>query len=74
MFGVLNTRIQNDNKQKTLFRPRKVVAFGNVLLDQTAHLPDTQLLERYKLSLNTRAELDVETLAKVTTEAISDNK
>ncbi|XP_061388821.1 adenosine kinase-like [Musca vetustissima] len=53
--------------------PRKVVAFGNVLLDQTAHLTDTQLLERYKLSLNTRAELDVETLTKVTTEAISNN-
>lgn len=55
-----------------LFRPRKVVAFGNVLLDQTAHLTDTQLLERYKLSLNTRAELDVETLTKVTAEATMD--
>uniref|UniRef100_A0A1I8PJW9 Adenosine kinase n=1 Tax=Stomoxys calcitrans TaxID=35570 RepID=A0A1I8PJW9_STOCA len=53
--------------------PRKVVAFGNVLLDQTAHLADTQLLERYKLSLNARGELDVATLTKVTDEATLDN-
>lgn len=46
------------------------MAFGNVLLDHTAHLEDTELLERYKLSLNTRAEMDVETITKVTAEAI----
>ncbi|XP_065368488.1 adenosine kinase-like [Calliphora vicina] len=50
--------------------PRKVVAFGNVLLDHTAHINDTELLDRYKLSLNTRAEMDVETITKVTAEAI----
>lgn len=54
--------------------PRKVVAFGNVLLDHTAHLNDTLLLERYKLSLNTRAEMDVETITKVTAEAIVDKE
>lgn len=54
------------------YRPRKVVAFGNVLLDHTAHINDTELLDRYKLSLNTRAEMDVETITKVTAEAIAD--
>lgn len=48
------------------------MAFGNVLLDHTAHINDTELLDRYKLSLNTRAEMDVETITKVTAEAIAD--
>lgn len=52
-------------------RPRKVVAFGNVLLDHTARISDTELLDRYKLSLNTRGEADVETITKVTTEAFA---
>ncbi|XP_046811161.1 adenosine kinase isoform X1 [Lucilia cuprina] len=60
----------NNGNTSTNNLPRKVVAFGNVLLDHTAHINDTELLDRYKLSLNTRAEMDVETISKVTAEAI----
>uniref|UniRef100_A0A1A9V0A2 Adenosine kinase n=1 Tax=Glossina austeni TaxID=7395 RepID=A0A1A9V0A2_GLOAU len=54
--------------------PAKIIAFGNVLLDHTAHLKSHDILKRHKLSLNARAELDVETLNKVTTEAIGESQ
>uniref|UniRef100_A0A1B0FP83 Adenosine kinase n=1 Tax=Glossina morsitans morsitans TaxID=37546 RepID=A0A1B0FP83_GLOMM len=53
--------------------PAKIITFGNVLLDHTAHLKNQEILKRHKLSLNARAELDVETLNKVTTEAIGES-
>ncbi|KAH8371154.1 hypothetical protein KR093_006332, partial [Drosophila rubida] len=49
--------------------PRKVVCFGNVLLDRVVKLDDPELLVRYKLDLGSKGELDLETLNKLTTEA-----
>ncbi|KAM7344662.1 uncharacterized protein ACRADG_011297 [Cochliomyia hominivorax] len=46
----------------------KVIAFGNVLVSYTAYLDDTKLLDRYKLSLNAKSEIDDETLSAVTAE------
>lgn len=46
------------------------MALGNVLLDHTAHLNNLDVLDRYKISMNTRAEMDVETLTNITTELI----
>ncbi|XP_065368530.1 adenosine kinase-like [Calliphora vicina] len=48
----------------------KVIAFGNALVSYTAYLEDTKLLDRYKLSMNTKCEIDVETLSEVTAEVI----
>ncbi|TMW45223.1 hypothetical protein DOY81_009697 [Sarcophaga bullata] len=67
--------VNNSTTQSTTNSlPRKVVAFGNVLLDHTARISDTELLDRYKLSLNTRGEADVETITKVTTEAFANTQ
>ncbi|XP_004533761.1 adenosine kinase [Ceratitis capitata] len=51
--------------------PRKVVAFGNVLLDHTAQLPndETELLERFQIPAESKGELDAEILAKLAAEA-----
>lgn len=48
----------------------KVIAFGNALVSYTAYLKDTKLLDRYKLSMNTKSEIDDETLSAVTAEVI----
>lgn len=52
-------------------RPRKIVAFGNVLLDHTAQLPkgETELLERFQIPAESKGELDAETLSKLAAEA-----
>ncbi|TMW44644.1 hypothetical protein DOY81_010276 [Sarcophaga bullata] len=63
-------------KEKNSCVPRKkctdlkVIAFGNVLVGYTAYLDDSKLLDRYKLSMNTKCELDVETFAEVTAEVV----
>ncbi|XP_036346194.1 adenosine kinase-like, partial [Rhagoletis pomonella] len=51
--------------------PRKVVAFGNVLLDHTAQLQndETDLLERFQIPAESKGELDAETLSKLAAEA-----
>ncbi|XP_053966072.1 uncharacterized protein LOC128868241 [Anastrepha ludens] len=65
LFGYGNDDNSYDNT------PRKVVAFGNVLLDHTAQLPDgdTDLLERFQMPAESKGELDAETLAKLAAEA-----
>lgn len=49
--------------------PKKVVCFGNVLLDHLALLDDTQLLDEFDLKLETKGELDVDALTKITAAA-----
>ncbi|XP_037952085.1 adenosine kinase-like [Teleopsis dalmanni] len=48
--------------------PRKVVAFGNVLLDRTVQIADLDILDRFQLSMNAKGELSVETLNSLTAE------
>lgn len=43
----------------------KVIAFGNVLLDATVQLSDLEILKRYKLSLDAKGEINIETLTKI---------
>ncbi|XP_011214097.1 adenosine kinase [Bactrocera dorsalis] len=51
--------------------PRKIVAFGNVLLDHTAQLPksETELLKQFQIPAESKGELDADTLAKLAAEA-----
>lgn len=51
------------------FRPRKVICFGNVLLDRLVQLEDPQLLERFGLELGSKGELDMEKLNQLAAEA-----
>ncbi|XP_055916321.1 adenosine kinase [Eupeodes corollae] len=46
----------------------KVIAFGNVLLDATVQLNDLEILKRYKLSLDAKGEIDIQTLTKISEE------
>lgn len=49
--------------------PRKVVCFGNVLLDRTIKLEDQKLLERHELQLGARGELELDKLNAIITDA-----
>lgn len=50
-------------------RPRKVVCFGNVLLDRTVKLEAPELLQRYELKLGSKGEMDLERLNNIVVEA-----
>ncbi|KAH8415834.1 hypothetical protein KR222_001916 [Zaprionus bogoriensis] len=49
--------------------PRKVVCFGNVLLDRVVELQNPELLERYELELGSKGELDLKLLNAIYEEA-----
>ncbi|XP_023162694.2 adenosine kinase [Drosophila hydei] len=49
--------------------PRKVVCFGNVLLDRTVKLEAPELLQRYELKLGSKGEMDLERLNNIVVEA-----
>lgn len=49
--------------------PRKVVCFGNVLLDRVIKLEDPELLKRYELELGSKGEMDLEKLNAIITDA-----
>ncbi|XP_017150612.1 adenosine kinase [Drosophila miranda] len=49
--------------------PRKVVCFGNVLLDRLVKLEDPELLQRYDLELGSKGEMELEKLNKLALEA-----
>lgn len=52
-----------------LGRPRKVVCFGNVLLDRTVKLEEPELLQRYELKMGSKGEMDLEQLNKIAADA-----
>ncbi|XP_067632201.1 adenosine kinase isoform X2 [Eurosta solidaginis] len=72
--GVINKILWNDREANEYILqtcgPRKVVAFGNVLLDHTAQLPHTaaEYLRNYQIPPESKGELDVETLTKLEAE------
>lgn len=51
--------------------PRKVVCFGNVLLDRIVKLEEPELLQRYELKLGSKGEMDLQQLSNMATEAAS---
>ncbi|KAH8237088.1 hypothetical protein KR038_004058 [Drosophila bunnanda] len=55
--------------QGAFHTPRKVICFGNVLLDRLVKLEDPELLERYGLELGSKGELEIEKLNQLATEA-----
>ncbi|XP_075169840.1 adenosine kinase-like [Haematobia irritans] len=46
----------------------KVLAFGNMLINYTAKLQDTKVLDRHRLSLNTKVEMDMNTFSNITSD------
>ncbi|KAM8711822.1 hypothetical protein ACLKA7_012346 [Drosophila subpalustris] len=66
IFGADDT---TEGTQGVYHTPRKVVCFGNVLLDRIVMLENPELLERYELELGSKGEIDLETLSKIVTEA-----
>ncbi|KAH8299462.1 hypothetical protein KR044_001508 [Drosophila immigrans] len=66
---IIGTESSTDNTQGVFDTPRKVVCFGNVLLDRVVKLDNPELLERYNLELGSKGELDLETLNKLAAEA-----
>ncbi|KAH8320813.1 hypothetical protein KR067_010431 [Drosophila pandora] len=58
-----------DDTQGAFHTPRKVICFGNVLLDRLVKLEDPELLERYDLKLGSKGELDIEILNQLAQEA-----
>ncbi|XP_034479169.1 adenosine kinase [Drosophila innubila] len=66
MFGTADSI---DGMQVVNLTPRKVVCFGNVLLDRIVQLENPELLERYQLELGSKGEIDLDTLNKIVTEA-----
>ncbi|XP_016986283.2 adenosine kinase [Drosophila rhopaloa] len=58
-----------DDTQGAFHTPRKVICFGNVLLDRLVKLEDPQLLERFGLELGSKGELDMEKLNQLAAEA-----
>ncbi|XP_017050370.1 adenosine kinase [Drosophila ficusphila] len=58
-----------DDTEGAFHTPRKVICFGNVLLDRLVKLEDPQLLERYGLELGSKGELDMEKLNQLAAEA-----
>lgn len=66
IFGTDNSA---DGTQGVYYTPRKVVCFGNVLLDRIVMLENPELLERYKLELGSKGEIDLETLNTIISES-----
>ncbi|KAI8037112.1 uncharacterized protein LOC128255823 [Drosophila gunungcola] len=58
-----------DDTQGAFHTPRKVICFGNVLLDRLVKLEDPKLLERFGLELGSKGELDMEKLNQLAAEA-----
>ncbi|XP_017129293.1 adenosine kinase [Drosophila elegans] len=58
-----------DDTQGAFHTPRKVICFGNVLLDRLVKLEDPKLLERFGLQLGSKGELDMEKLNQLAAEA-----
>ncbi|ALC41228.1 Ady43A [Drosophila busckii] len=50
---------------------RKVVCFGNVLLDRIVKLEEPELLQRYELELGSKGELDLAKLNHIVGEAVN---
>ncbi|EDW04841.1 GH22195 [Drosophila grimshawi] len=60
-----------DGTQGDFQTPRKIVCFGNVLLDRVVPLQDLELLKRNDVTLGSKGEMDMEKLNNMTTEAAS---
>ncbi|XP_001986726.2 adenosine kinase [Drosophila grimshawi] len=60
-----------DGTQGDFQTPRKIVCFGNVLLDRVVPLQDLELLKRNDVTLGSKGEMDMEKLNNITTEAAS---
>ncbi|XP_030560101.1 adenosine kinase [Drosophila novamexicana] len=61
----------SDGTQGIYQTPRKVVCFGNVLLDRIVKLEEPELLQRYELKLGSKGEMDLQQLSNMATEAAS---
>ncbi|XP_060657305.1 uncharacterized protein LOC132792093 [Drosophila nasuta] len=66
---IMGTESSTDGTQVVYDTPRKVVCFGNVLLDRVVKLDDPKVLESYQLELGSKGELDLEIINKIATEA-----
>ncbi|EDX05989.1 GD10267 [Drosophila simulans] len=63
-----------DDTQGAFHTPRKVICFGNVLLDRLVQLEDPELLERFGLELGSKGELDMEKLNQLAAEATESSR
>uniref|UniRef100_A0A0K8TT13 Adenosine kinase n=1 Tax=Tabanus bromius TaxID=304241 RepID=A0A0K8TT13_TABBR len=64
VFGENDSNI-SAQEAKCINKP-KIIAFGNVLLDMTVKLGDTELLTKYNLGLDSQGEIDIEILQNIT--------
>ncbi|XP_068146110.1 adenosine kinase [Drosophila tropicalis] len=66
LFG---TGSQINGTQCSNHTPRKVICFGNVLLDRIVKLEDPELLKRYDLKLGSKGEMELEKLNQLALDA-----
>ncbi|KAH8372864.1 hypothetical protein KR009_006972 [Drosophila setifemur] len=66
---IFGANFPTDVTQGVSHTPRKVICFGNVLMDRLLKLEDPELLLRYGLELGSKGELDMEKLNRLAMEA-----